>query len=406
MSARRAVPVTALAAACFIVSAEARVVAPLLPTIAASLGVSVAAAGSAVTLYLLPYGLCQIGYGPLADRLGKFRVIRTSMLVLGVGTLACALAPSLLVLDLFRLLTGMAAAAIFPMSVAHVGDTLPYAERPRAIGILMSGAAVGQALSMAIGGAIGHFLDWRLVFLVYGAVALGIGLWLGGFASGAAARPADSPPGAGRAWWAPYRDLLERPAARVLYLAVAVEGFFAFGPFTYATALLLWRDDLSQLTASLVVTANGVGAFLGARMTDRASRALGERASLVAGGLASGLPYLVLAAPIPVPLAPLLFLVMGAGWIIMHNVLQVRATEVSPRARGSSLALFAFSLFLGGSAGITAHGLLIALPGSYATVMAVGGLGLSAFGLLAPGWLGVAAGRARPALAPSEERPA
>ncbi|HEX7127205.1 MAG TPA: MFS transporter [Thermodesulfobacteriota bacterium] len=394
MSARRAVPVTALAAACFVVSAEARVVAPLLPTIAASLGVSVTAAGSAVTLYLLPYGLCQIGYGPLADRIGKFRVIRACMLVLAAGTLACALAPSLVVLDVLRLLTGMAAAAIFPMSMAHLGDTLPYGERPRAIGILMSGAAVGQTLSIAIGGAIGQFLDWRLVFLLYGAIALGIGLWLAQFAPAAAASSSAT---SGEPWWRPYARLLASPTGRTLYLMVAVEGFFAMGAFTYVTALLQWRDGLSQLAASLVVTANGVGAFTAARLLGHASHRLGERGSLVLGGLGAGVPYLLLAAPIGVwPAAPLL-LVMGAGWVLMHNVLQVRATEASPEARGSSLAFFALSLFLGGSLGTTAHGLLIAAPGSYATVMAVGGLGLCTFGLLAPARLGVARRRPRPA---------
>lgn len=400
MGASRVVPVTALAAACFIVSAEARVVAPLLPTIAASLGVSVAAAGSAVTLYLLPYGLCQIGYGPLADRIGKLRVIRASMLVLAAGTLACALAPSLLVLDVLRFLTGVAAAAIFPMSMAHLGDTLPYGERPRAIASLMSGAAVGQTLSIAIGGVIGEFLDWRLVFLLYGAIALGIGLWLGQFAPGA---PAAASATSGRAWWRPYVSLLAGPAGRTLYLMVAVEGFFAMGAFTYVTALLQWRDGLSQLAASLVVTANGVGAFAGARLVGRASRRLGDRGRLVLGGLAAGVPYLLLAVPIGVVAAAPLLLVMGAGWVLMHNVLQVHATEASPEARGSSLALFALCLFLGGSLGTTAHGLLIAAPGSYATVMAVGGLGLCAFGLLAPAWLGVAPRGAKPA--PAAARP-
>src|SRR5690606_31156110 len=122
----------------------------------------------------------------------------------------------------------------------------------------MSGAAVGQTLSIAIGGVIGEFLDWRLVFLLYGAIALGIGLWLGQFAPGA---PAAASATSGRAWWRPYLSLLAGPAGRTLYLMVAVEGFFAMGAFTYVTALLQWRDGLSQLAASLVVTANGVGAF-------------------------------------------------------------------------------------------------------------------------------------------------
>ncbi len=393
MSARVVVPITALAAACFVVSAEARVVAPLLPTIATSLGVSVAAAGSAVTLYLLPYGLCQIGYGPLGDRIGKFRVIRGAMLLLGVGTVACALAPSLLVLDLFRLITGVAAAAVFPMALAHLGDTLPYADRPRAIGVLMTGAAIGQTLSMAIGGAIGQLLSWRVVFLLYGLVGIAIGVWLASFDVGRAT--ATAPP-QGRPWWFAHRDLLARPAARALYITAAMEGFFAFGPFTYVTALLQVRDGLSQIVASLLVTANGVGALVAARLVARAAGRLGERGCLIAGGLAAGLPYLVLAAPVDWRVVPLLLFIMGSGWVVAHQVLQTRATEVDPTARGSSLSLFAFSLFVGGSLGTTAHGLLIAWPGYWA-VMGLGGLGLCAFALGSPAWLGVVPCRPAPA---------
>lgn len=380
-----AVPLAALAAAAFIVSAEARVVAPLLPTVAASLGVSVAAAGSAVTLYLLPYGLCQIGYGPLGDRVGKLRVIRAAMWALGAGTVACALAPSLVTLDALRLVTGVAAAAVFPMALAHLGDTLPYAERPRAIGALMTGAALGQTLSMAVGGAIGQFLSWRLVFALYGAVALGVAAWL------ALLGPPQAPPppaAAGHRWWTGYADLLADPVARALYLTTALEGFFAFGPFTYVSALLQHRDGVDQLTASLVLTANGVGALVGARLVAVAARRLGERGALVAGGLVCGLPYLALAAPVDWRAAPAALLVMGAGWPVAHAVLQTRATALKAAARGSSLSLFAFSLFVGGALGTAAHGLLIEGPG-YPAVMAAGGLGLCAFALGAPSWLGL-----------------
>ena len=64
----------ALGFATFMVSLDARVVAPLLPTIAHDFQTSIARAGYMVSGYLLPYGLFQLAYGPLADRFGKIRV--------------------------------------------------------------------------------------------------------------------------------------------------------------------------------------------------------------------------------------------------------------------------------------------------------------------------------------------
>src|SRR5690349_9009087 len=52
-----------LQAAIFMVSAEARVIAPLLPAIALGLQTSVAAAGMLITAYTIPYGLFQLVYG-------------------------------------------------------------------------------------------------------------------------------------------------------------------------------------------------------------------------------------------------------------------------------------------------------------------------------------------------------
>ena len=67
------------------VSLDARVVAPLLPAIATDFETSIARAGYVVSGYLLPYGLFQLAYGPLADRFGKVRVSVYAMAAFSLG---------------------------------------------------------------------------------------------------------------------------------------------------------------------------------------------------------------------------------------------------------------------------------------------------------------------------------
>jgi predicted MFS family arabinose efflux permease len=50
---------------------------------------------------------------------------------------------------------------------------------------------------------------------------------------------------------------------------------------------------------------------------------------------------------------------LGFGYVALHTTLQTRATEVTPEARGTALALFAFCLFLGGSVGSALFGPLV-----------------------------------------------
>src|SRR4051812_26906001 len=99
----------ALGVATFMVALDGRVVAPLLPTIARDFGISVASASWLVSGYMLPYGLCQLAYGPLADRLGKVRVATYAMAAFSVGTALCGAFPSFATIVTLRALTGAAA---------------------------------------------------------------------------------------------------------------------------------------------------------------------------------------------------------------------------------------------------------------------------------------------------------
>ena len=66
---------------------------------------------------------------------------------------------------------------------------------------------------------------------------------------------------------------------------------------------------------------------------------------------------------------------MGFGFYMLHNTLQVRATEMAPEARGAAVSFFAFSLFLGQAVGVFAYGWLGEHAG-YAPGFAVTGVAL------------------------------
>jgi MFS family permease len=82
-----AMVVPLLQAAIFMVSAEARLLTPLLPVLARSFESSVVEAGLVVTAYSIPYGVFQLVYGPLADRFGRQLLIALSLSIFALGTL-------------------------------------------------------------------------------------------------------------------------------------------------------------------------------------------------------------------------------------------------------------------------------------------------------------------------------
>lgn len=353
-----ALSLTLLGLGAFLVTADSRVVNPLLPLIAADFRTDIGRAGFLVTAYTIPYGLFQLLYGPLGDRLGKGRVITGAMFLFAVGTAACALAPTLLLLNLLRFLTGMAAAAMIPLSLAYIGDAVAYGERQAAIGKFLTAIALGQMLSTSLGGVVGDFLSWRYIFLAYGVVSLVVALYFWRAAAAAREEPVLAAPARGTTLQR-YAILLGDPVARLVLFAVFVEGAFFYGGFAYAGSYLRERFNLLYLLIGLLLGGFGIGSLVYSRAVRWLVRRLGEPGMILTGGCLVALCYAAL------PLLPAwwlfipLSITLGLGFSMMHSTLQTKATELAPAARGTAVSLFAFSLFLGQGIGAALLGLLV-----------------------------------------------
>src|SRR6478736_1359528 len=171
-----------LGMAAFMVQADARVIDPLLHVISRDFHTSPPAAAIVISSYALPYGLFQLLYGPVGDRVGKLRVMVGCLAVFSVGTFACAFVPNIPVFAILRFLTGVVAAAVIPMSLGYIGDKVPYQDRQIALGRFMSALMIGQIVGSTLGGLFGQYLGWRYVFVVFGIVALAVSalLWTEG----------------------------------------------------------------------------------------------------------------------------------------------------------------------------------------------------------------------------------
>jgi predicted MFS family arabinose efflux permease len=361
-----------LQAAVFMVSAEARVIAPLLPAIALGLQSSVAAAGMLITAYTIPYGLFQLVYGPLADRFSRQRVMGAALGLFSLGTFLSGFGPTMPALYLLRFATGAAAAGVIPIALAYVGDAVPYHERQAALGRVVSVAALGGVLSAALGGLIATLVSWRALFIGYGLLALLVSAVL--LRLPVVRLRAPQPRAAGLL--GPYRAIFRLAGRRAtaLYGLVFFEGMVATSTSGYLGALLFERDHLDYATIGALLTLNGVASIVVARFVGRLVARVSERGMLLIGGTLLTLSYLLVALQPVWLFFPLGMLVAGAGFVIAHSTLQTRATELVPELRGTAVALFAFSLFLGGGLGTSLAGLTIERFGYVAALVGTAAL--------------------------------
>lgn len=331
----------------------------------------------------------QLAYGPLADRFGRLRVIAAAYAVFVLGTGFTSVAPSLSSMVLVRAITGAVAAAVYTQALAHIGDTVPYTRRHAAVGFLASVSSIAQVLSVSVGGMLGEFFTWRVVYAIFGVLAAGTWVMLMRSLRRVPTGPPPSTAGddlpAGRSierLVGQYLQVLRSKGAVLLYGMVFAENFFMHGGFAYLGASLVVRFDAGLLLVGLLLTGYGIGAFAVARTIGRLVPILGERGLVGLGGLAMAVGYaLALFAPGWEYGFPTTIL-MGAGYTAAHTTLQTRMTDLDARARGTALGLHGFHSLLGQAIGVAVLGAVLGLTGLYQPLLAACAAGLALFGLL------------------------
>ncbi|MGL4490916.1 MAG: TCR/Tet family MFS transporter [Rhizobiaceae bacterium] len=108
--------------------------------------------------------------GALSDRFGRRPVVLMSNLALGLDYLIMAFAPTLWVLFIGRIVSGIASATI-ATAQAYIADITAPEKRAGAFGLLGAAFGIGFVLGPALGGVLGHY-DLRLPFLVAGGLSL------------------------------------------------------------------------------------------------------------------------------------------------------------------------------------------------------------------------------------------
>ncbi len=153
---------------------------PLLPALAADLGVSATAAAWTVSATALGVAVAAPFAGAVSDRLGRRRVMLTAIAVLAGATAACALAPGFAVLLAARAAQGLAVPFVFAVAVAYVAEEVPASRSAAVNGLYVSGTAFGGFLGRFLSGAVADAFGWRGSFAALALVLVAV---LGGVAA-------------------------------------------------------------------------------------------------------------------------------------------------------------------------------------------------------------------------------
>jgi predicted MFS family arabinose efflux permease len=362
---------------------SSRVADAQLPHLASEFGVSLGAASAVITCFAIAFGVSQLFFGPLGDRFGKYVVVGWASAACALTVSLCGLAPSFSMLLGARLLAGATAAAIIPLSMAWIGDVVPYERRQPVLARFLLGQICGLSAGVMVGGLAVDYVGWRAPFfgIALAFAALSVALLSLNRRLPERARQARKAEGhAASRVLTEFGHVLSSGWARVVLLTVFLEGAFVYGALAFIASHVHHLHGVSLSMAGSVVMLFGVGGVLFVTGSASLVRRLGEVGLARSGAACLGVGLLAVALGPSWPWAIPGCFFTGLGFYMLHNTLQINATQMAPERRGAAVAAFSSCFFLGQSAGIALGGMLVERIGT-TTVIALDAAGAIAIAI-------------------------
>ncbi|GAA1867513.1 MDR family MFS transporter [Myceligenerans crystallogenes] len=118
------------------------------------------------SVYTLAQAVSVPVYGRLADVLGRKRMMLAGIVLFLLGSVLCGVAGSMTWLIVGRVVQGLGAGAVMPMSMTIVSDVYTLAERAKTQGYMASVWAAASVVGPALGGVFSQFASWRWIFWI------------------------------------------------------------------------------------------------------------------------------------------------------------------------------------------------------------------------------------------------
>lgn len=353
-----------------------RICDPMLPELSRVFNAPISEAAQVISMFAIVYGLMQLFYGPVGDRWGKYRVVILATLGCSLGCVLSALSGNLEFLVAARIGTALAAAAVIPLSLAWVGDTVHYQQRQETLARLGLGTMLGITAGQLFGGLLTDTLGWRWAFVLMALVFSAVSFLLWRHED-----HLDAPPHQGHAPAGFFKQLQQvgRDAwARTLLGVALLEGASIFGLLAITASHLHHIHGMSLTLAGTTTALFGLGGMAYMASAKIAIRRLGEVGLARFGGIGVGSSFVVIAFSPWWPLAIPACFVAGFSFAMFHNTMQAKATQMVPTARATGVTLFAGFLFLGQSLGVLS---LAQLMTHFSSVYVMGAVALFVIGL-------------------------
>jgi predicted MFS family arabinose efflux permease len=330
----------------FVLSFNVAAVSALIPSVAETLKVEEFLAGKVVWLYMLPYGLAALLYGPLARGVEYKKILLLCIGGLSATNVLAGIASHIYVLFAARILAGISGAAIIPLSLILIATTSPAGQRGKKVGGFFSLTFISTLLGVFLSGVI----FWRWIFLLAGIlaalVALGIYLYFPEF-SGKKERVRFR-----------YLQVLSDKHVYRLFVYIFSMSFLFHGIRQWLGVYFSTMYGFEQFFISMLLTTISLSGILGESLGGVLADRLGRIKVVNVGVLLMITTLIILLFKNGMVVLFALMFVWGLGWTFNHAGISTNLCDLPHRLLHESTSLNSAVRFLSGGLGAVFGGMV------------------------------------------------
>lgn len=337
-----------LALCSFIVGLDSMITVPLLPAMASTSHISMDLGALLVTAYALAYMVTAPVFGVVSDRKGRKLLIQWGIIVLGAGTVLTGFGNNLVLLLIYRALTGIGAGMLQPAVFALISDRFPYERRGRALGIVMSSLTGANLIGVPLGTYLAQLVGWQWTFWVVGIMALvSLGLISAGLPKDTR-QPSDIRTGAGTTVFHTFRTALANRKVGLALFATLLWFAGMQGMFTNIGMFYSQNFGLTASQTGIVLMLAGSGNMLGSIMGGKLADRIGKQAVIGTASILCAIAVMCFSlADSNVFVAAAVQVIWSAVFGLGHAALTAFVSELNPAIRGTVLSLNSSAMYAG-----------------------------------------------------------
>lgn len=319
----------------------------LIPSVATDFGVSEFVAGRIVWLYMIPYGLAALFYGPLVRTFDAKKIELICLLSFSAANLLAAFSRNIAMLFTARFFMGVFGASVIPLGLILIAQSFASEKRGRIVGIFFASTFIASLLGLFLSG----MLHWRFIFLlpaISGFMLLPLMYFY---------LPHFTP--VNKKFAINYIEPFKDKVILYMFTYIFIISLLYHGLQQWLSVYFSTKYSLGQFTISMLITLTSLSGVFGETIGGLLSDKIGRIKTVNLGIILMIISVLLLIFKMPVFMLGLVMIIWGLGWTFNHAGISTMLTDLPKKFLHETASLNSSVRFVSGGIGVAFSGLIM-----------------------------------------------